>query len=708
VTAYPEKRAVARKAGRDRIVVGGVDVSNFRGKTTPFPAYSLTEPFAYGATSLTFPQVHAGYERTGVGDLSWAKKGARVQLSRVWDDGTEVIDYVGEVASIDPTGRVLRMDVGGQFAGPASMLQEVTQMYRSERDVGRWASLACARVGLAFDPWFGPDTTIDLTHTGGQTLLSWAQYVCAMSQDNGLQRTIMPMTWGSDTWHFPVKDYTTVHATAFHDDARVVLSVTDDVSEQPNVIYGTGITPDGVRITNAKWPNVFSGPMPDYPIAGGTSFGLGTTDADTVNLDGITVLYDKLRNMGYLPWQVANTGIYTADFVAAVKKLQRKAGLSQTGTMTLAAWKALYNADVTGYTINGAYREPLAEDDRVRGWNRASNGAILGRNPLYDPTVPRVEVDLDYGSGITKAAMVRHAQGILARSNAAKNWTGTLRFNNAGLFLGDQSAADRGALTADDMMPMRDLRPGMNVIVPDFDGGTLFHVAGCDVDADGVTATIDTQARDLVEVRAINDRDAESRRDIRREWNQANRPAKKSHGLISSDENFGELDRNVRLVGNKWNVIPVIVGQHGQINRIDLRTINNKAEFAVAILTKPMTTGGKGGVSSRLKRRFGNPLAVSDQSWLEDNDVQDMLDDRVILYAAGDGKQPCGYYPRRKLNDAGNTTGAPITGRHLDDENFAYICAAHTQVIVYLAIYPDRDCTLKRGQILWAQLDDAV
>lgn len=703
---YPATRAVARKAGRNRIVVGGVDVTYFRDKATPFPRYSLTEPFAYGSTSLEFPQVHAGYERTGVGDLAWAKQGARVQLSRVWDDGTEVIDYVGEVASIDPTGRALRMDAGGQFSGPASILQEVVQMFRTEQDVGHWAAKTCGRVGLSFDPWFGPVTGIDIEHTGGQTLLSWAQNVCAMSQDNGEQRVIMPTAWGSDTWHFPVKDRTTVHATAFHDDARVVLSVTDDVTEQPNVIYGTCVTPEGVRVTNAKWPNVFSGPAPDYPKADGTAITVGFTNADSVNGDGVDILYDKLRNLGYLPWEIQNTGTYTTDFATAVKKFQRKAGLSQTGNMTATGWKALYNTAKVGYRINGAYREPLAEDDRVREWDRAENGAILNRNPLFDPSVPRVEVDYDYGPGMRKGAMFRHAQGVLTRSQSAKNWTGTLRFNNAGLFVGDV-AATRATLTDANLMPMRDLRPGMNVWVPDFDGGTLFHVSGCDVDDTGVTATVDTQARDLIEVSAINARDVESRRNIRREWNQSNIPAKHSHALISSDENFGILDRDVHLVANEWNVIPMIVGQHGQINRVDLRMVNDKPEFATMILTKPMTVGGKPGISARLKRRIPNPLAISDQSWLEDNDVTDWLDDRVILYAAGDGKQPCGYYPRRKKNDAGNATGAPITGRHLDDQNFAYICAPHTQVIVFLAIFPDRDCTLKRGQRLYCQLDSS-
>ena len=72
---YPATRGLRRKGGRNRIVVGGVDVTEIDGKVTPFPTYSLTEPFAYGATSLEFPQYPAGYERP-----AWAKNGTKIRL----------------------------------------------------------------------------------------------------------------------------------------------------------------------------------------------------------------------------------------------------------------------------------------------------------------------------------------------------------------------------------------------------------------------------------------------------------------------------------------------------------------------------------------------------------------------------------------------------------------------------------------------------
>jgi hypothetical protein len=161
------------------------------------------------------------------------------------------------------------------------------------------------------------------------------------------------------------------------------------------------------------------------------------------------------------------------------------------------------------------------------------------------------------------------------------------------------------------------------------------------------------------------------------------------------------LGQNVPLEGNQWNIIPVIVGQHGQVNRVKLHTINDEAEFAVAFFSHEVTR-------KRLDRKIGNPLTMADESVWETGDVQDWFDDRILLYASGDGKQPCGYHPRRHRNDAGDVTDAPITGKHLDDAPWPYICAAGSAVLIYMAIYPDRDCTLKHGQILWPQLDDVV
>jgi len=705
VSGYPNVRGVSKPAGRDRIVVGGVDVTFFRDKVTPMPGYLLTEPFAYGSTTLTLPQVHATLEAGSfgqAGDLSWVKHDAEVRFERVMPDDSIVTDYVGLVASIDVDGRTLTLGVGGQYAGRAANFMRPTPLVRRVLDLGHWVYNLGTDLNLGLTPRLGPVTGIEIADEGGMSQLAWAQTLCSMSQTiAGAQRTIMPTVWGSGVYQFALKDTTTKHLTIYTDDARAVASLTNDATEQPNTWFATGITPAGVRWRNAVYPGVIQGPPPAYPMSGGANFGVGTTDADTLTGDGITIMVYRLVELGIYDYRVPTGGVYTDAVYDAVRVVKRRAGLSDNGTMTTAAWDALYDESAVGYSLGDATILPMVQDDNVREWNRTSDGSYASRNDTYDPHISRRDRVLDFGPGVEKATALAWIRGAQARA-AGKNWAGTIRLNNAGAFIGEHDGADASTLTGADIMAMRDIRPGMNAWLPLFDNGTLVHIAGAQVDGSGATLTVDTQARDLMELREILDRNRDSARDIRREWMVDNRGAKPSGNMVARDELFGLLTRNVPLTGNRWNVFPVIVGQHGSINRVNLRTINDQAKFAVAAFATKITV-------ERLNRRVGNPLTVTggESAW-EKESLQDWYDDRILLYAAGDENQPCGYFPRRFKNDDGDLTGAPITGRHVDDDPWPYICAVGTRALIYLAIYPDRDCTLKRGQILWPQLDDAV
>lgn len=715
MTGYPTVRAAATPAGYDRVLVDGIDVTYFRGAETIIGETTLTEPFAYGPTTLTFPRVDANLETLGAGDLSFVRVDAPVVLQRV-DDPKAVTptilatDYRGFVASINTDGRDLTLEVGGQFSYPASQKYKPDLLVRRVADLGFWAANVIQTLGLGIADRDGPTTGIEVADSGGGGYYdAFAGDVCAWSQTSaGGQRTIMPTVWGGNTWAFELKDTTTKHLTLFTDDARVVASLRRDRTEIPTTWYGTGITPDGVRWRNARYPGVFAGPAPTFP----GSMSTGDTDADTTTGDGVTVLQIKLVEMGYLAiTQAFVYSVYTSATAAAVKELQDDAGLSKTGTVNSATWDALFDVSVTGHSLSDAHVAPLVQDPRVRRYNYTANGSIAGLNPDFDASVKPVERFVNFGEGVTKAQAVAWCRGQATRL-AGPNWTGTITLNGFGGFIGEQDPADYETLnnSPDLLMAQADIRPGMNAWLPLFDGGTLVHISGVSYDraARRVTLTVDTLARDLLEIAAINARNKEAARHLRREWFASNRATKTSGGMVVRDELFGLLDRNVELQGNAWNVIPVVVGQQGQVNRVRLRLVDDKAEFAVMALSKRMTRDGRPGVSARLRRRVGNPLTVSAESWLEKESLQDWFENDTILWAVGDGKQPAGYTPRRKRNDDDDLTGAPITGRLDDAETWSYICAAGSHVLIYLAIYPDRDCTLKKGQILWPQLDDAV
>jgi len=710
VSTFAQTRAAAKTAGRNRYWIDGVDVSFFRDIPMLTPRFQLTEPFAYGPTNLQFPQIHAIFESNAfgqAGELSWVRKGAEVRIERVMPDDSVVTDYVGVVVSVEIMGRALNLNIGGQYSGRAALINKHQRAFRYVGDTGHLAGLAIFEELLfPMNPWYGPVTGVEMVDTGGgESLLSWASKVCAMSQDaNGLQRTIMPETWGGAYWTFAQKDYTTKHCTIYLDDATAVPSLVDDAAEQPNAWYGNGVTPDGVKWRNAKYPGLQQGPTPAYPMAGGVSFGSGTTDADTITGDDITVLQIKLQQESYYGWTNPVTGAYNDDTVAAVKRLQADVHLAVTGVMTTTAWDRLWDIDATGWSLNGAKVFPLLEDPAVRVYDYSSNGSIVGVNDARDPRILRVERDIDFGAAITKPEAIDWCRGQQARADG-KNWTGTIRLNGFGVISGEHNPGD-APLVDDDprILSNRDVRPGWNAWLPQFDGGALVHISGVDFDADGATLTVDSQARDLLEVAAVIARNADARRDIRREWFAANRPRRSSGAMISRDEFFGRLSQKVALDGNAWNLVPIVVGQQGQVNRVDIHLTGPATTFAVAFFATHVHRG-------ELRQRIGDPLAaVADgaDAWYERDRNNDWFDNRVLLYAAGTHEQPCGYWPRKHTNNAGVTTSAPVTGHWQDDASWPYIMDPYAPAVIWMAIYPSANTTLKAGQILWAQEDDTV
>lgn len=714
MSGYPTARAVSKVAGRDRILIDGVDVTFFRSKVTPFPGYSLSEPFAYGATTLSFPQIHASHESLGVGELSWVRTGAQVVIQRVDDplaDTPTVIatDYIGVVVAKNINGRELSLDVGGWISGRAALRYRPSPLFRQVRDVGLFMANFGQEMGVSFASHTAVVTGVNIANAGDMSSLAWAQQMCSLTQVNETgQYTLMPQTWGGSRWEFRQKDYATKHLTIYTDDARAVANLSDDASEQPNTYFGKGTAPDGELWQNGRRPGIIQGAPPVYPMSGGDPMTIGTTDADTTSGSGVFALIEKLNAMGYRDYRIPWSDTYDSVVAAAVKRLQADAGLSQTGTMTTAAWDALFDLSVTGYSFTDTTIFPILQESAVRQYNYTSNGSIVSKNTVYDPRVLRVDRFIDFGPGVEKSTGIEWAFGAYSRQ-AAKNWAGTIRLNGSGAFTGEHDGDDAESLDASDLMPYRDIRPGMNAWLPLFDGGTLVHISGVQVDADGATLTVDTQARDLMELSQVIARDRDASRNIRREWQSANRQGRASGNLITWDEFGGRLAQDVELEGGKWNVVPVVVGQHGQVNRTDIRVTgdligdDSETGFCMAVFSRNVTP-------AYLNRRVGNPFPVNSdgESVWERDSLVDLYDDGILLYSAGTTDQPCGYWPRKHKGPAGGVTAADVTGRWRDDSPWPYICAPGTAVLVFVAIYPAADGVLKRGRLFFKQEDDAV
>lgn len=677
---------------RHRVIIGGVDVTWFRGVETPEPSYQLAEPLLWGPATISLPQIAAAIEQLGVGELTWLRKGASVVVQRV-DDATGTVvatDYRGIVVDFDISGRELAVGCGGHAQGRAAMRNVQTPIFSSVRDVGRWAYHAIKSLGLTFKPRLGPETGVELGRHGGTSHLEHITELCARAQArSGRRWTIMPTSSRRPVYRMVEKDTTTVHATVFVDDARTVPRLRSDLAEEPNRIYSTGVTPDGQRVRFGVYPGLKQTKPAPYPFENGRVFGAGTTNGDTDTGDGITVMIRRLALFGYL--KLPDTpGGYDIDVTRAVRALQEDAGLLTSGDMTTLAWEALFDVTATGFDLSGSRIEPAAQRRAVRRWRRTPSGAIIGRNPHYDPAMLKVDRNVDMGSGMRRQ-LIRDWSKVELDDSDSSNWVGTIDITTGAVLAGDVPVG--ADITEADVLDVRDLRPGMNLRLANFDGGTLVHVAGINHPGSegAVSLTVDTRARDALEVWEVIARNRETRSDPSRAWRTDARSSTIAKDSIDTwDEVGGILGSRLECPGRAWTIFEVVAGQEGSVSRLQLETAP-VSEFVVAVF------GSRIG-PRRLTALVPHPLgAEGAKAW--ENRVLER--EHQLLYAAGDKADPCGYHPGSKGRGANL-----LTGRWRDAAGFSY--RAGPNPVLYVAVWPDRDTHILPGRIMWNQLEAGV
>lgn len=711
MTTFPTTRAVSADAGIDRVVVGGKDITWFRTAgvmgphmPTQVPGYTLIEPFAYGASQpLTIPRTNSNFgDRPGHGDLAWLKEGAHVKYQRVDTDGNVIAtDYRGIITTLRATSREWVAEIDGELVGKANLIDRPPALLRRKFDIGQLVTFTMEGLGFKVSPRF-PVTNVHVVDPGGTTAAGSLSTWCALARtDDDNPYSIMPTTWGGSTWALAEKDTTTKHFTVFSDGARITLDLVDDLAEKPNTIFGSGVTPNGLRYRGAKYPGFFQGEPAPYPYSDtSTTFGVGTLNSDTDTGDGITVLARKLSRVGYLDDDLSRSDTFNNAMGRAVDLLKSDAGLTQDGTMNYAAWKALWNIDVVGYSPEGARIFPMAQNSKVQRFLYSSTGDVIGTNPDFVFGTVRVDRSIDFG--ICDEWMARAYARSLIVTPGARRWTGTITLNSVSVFSGEHDETDVADLTADDLMPARDIRPGMNAWLPYFDGGTLLHVAGVDVNGDTVTLTVSSAALDIFDLTQSLQRAADSKRNIYREWRQTLHGAKAPNNFTQRDKLFGVLDRDEPLVGRQWNVVPVIVGQSGSVSQALLK-LSLPTEFYFAVFAKDISP-------SWLDGHVGNPKHVNDDGstpW-ENPDLDQYFENRDLILVEGQGGQPCGYYWRKGYFSDNTRTAAPLTGSFLSHATWTYATDPQGLPVVYVAIWPEDDCSLLEGRIFDALEDDVT
>ena len=692
----------ARRA-LDRVLVGGKDVTYFRGVVTPPPSYGLVAPLLYGAATLDLPQVSATFEQPGAGDLAFCAKGKKVLVQRVDPDTLEVLatDYKGIVIAHNINGRHLQLQIGGEATGRAALIDKQPPLFFKRNDLGFWHWGGITDLGLKFEPRLGIDTGIVLRNSGGMDHLSYLQELSAKGTlHNGAQYTIMPDAHeDGGAYRTVVKDLDTIHATVYLDDAVTVPDLRDDLAEQPNRAFATGVTPEGMRVKFGAYPVLRNATPPPYPMNDESDFGVGTVDADTDTGDGVSVMIWRLVKAGYLSLE-DKPGGYDSEVADAIKDLKQDAlsGFNVIdGDMTVEAWAALFDASATGYSIAGTQILPAAQDARTRPWNRTSNGSVISRNPAYDPSVIKVDTTIDAGVGMRRKQIRGFARGELAPVDGA-DYVGTITLNSGAVVRGEHTPGD--PVVEADVMDARELRPGMNLWAPLFAGGRVLHVAGVErrVDDQGVSTVVldvDTQARDTMKVWEVIRRNRESRRNPARAWlNSYRSSALTKDSMVEFDEIGGVLDDRVDLAGGQWTVFPLVAGQEGSIRSLRMRTFP-AVEYAVSVFGREIT-------AARLNSLVGDPMASDAQErWMDVGVRQHLDDDHLLLYGVGgdtDELEPCGYFPGKK-----SAAFSEVTGRWEDDASFSY--HAFGAPVLWVAVWAVEDTHLRPGRIMWPQLE---
>lgn len=686
---------IAAPATRPRILVGGKDVTFFRGVPTPAPGYRLIEPLDYGAGTLELPQVSPAFETLGTGALKWLRKGKTVIVQRVNTATNTVVSttYRGFITDFSIRGNTLVCDLGGVVAGRAALRDRQPVLFRQVKDVGNWVYSAITQsAGVRFTPRLGPVTGIELASRGGTSMLDYINELLALSvHQSGAQWTVGRRPNG--TWGMWLKDTTTIDATIYLDDARMVADLHQSLAEEPNRIFVTCISPDGRRIKFGAYPGFKQGDPPPYPFTAGTPFGEGTTNAMTNTGDGITVMLAHLVTMSYLtPKQ--NDGAFDAQVTRAIKRLQDDAGLTESGIMNPATWDALYDLSATGYSIVNARILPAAQRPSVKPWNLTASGAISSRNSAHDRTVEVVDRTVNLGAGFTVQEARQYARDLLREANTP-NWVGTITCHLAAI-RGEHNPGD--PIAAADLMPAHSVKPGMNVWLPTFQGGMLVHVSGAEHPAnDGSPVlTVDTRHRDTMAAWECITRNWESRHNPARAWLNNHRQSEMTKDHFNEwDEISGILDDSVRLVSG-WNVFPVKAGQAGTTSWVRIHTVDDKTRFMVLMFTRPVTP-------ERLTAWNPQPLTAAGYAKWDNAALRNKLMERGMVYIAGSDKNPCGLWPGFQTNEDNTLTGDPVTGKWEDDAGFGWQTFA--EPVLYVAVWALEPCRIRAGRIMQNQLE---
>jgi hypothetical protein len=499
----------------------------------------------------------------------------------------------------------------------------------------------------------------------GQTRWEYATELLSTAiTEGGPQWTIQPT--GPRSFEMVLKDTTTTHWTVSAGAPGVEMDLSHDSHERIDAVYGSGVGPDGYAWRNLFFPDLLPYDPPDYPYSDpDQNVLIGDTDADTLTGTGISDWQRRIRELGYTSLPV--DGVMGPEDIDAVWWIQRLRGIEADGFMGPQTWAATWNVGTIGGDLT-TVRLPLAVRPEVEKYLYGANGATVGLNPVYDPSIIRHEVDIDFGAGVTKAQGRAMALKILQRG-LDPGVTGTIRLTTC------PWEGSRWEIDAGDNLLLKGFR-GADV---------LMRVVTVDADPEAltVTLTVDSEFRDAMAVVEILNRNRESKADPARRPGNPNRRSRLDQDQVTPFEGESPAGRFPRMAiyEGLWTVWPVPVSEIGIVAKLRFWTTGPVAKFAVSIWGREITANQ---IASKVPHPLdeSNPFDVGD-AWLED---------RAFIDNWGELDQAAGYgMLGAETNSDGSTS--TLTGRLIDDQGFPYVSAVSPWL--WVAVYSPVSCFIE-------------
>lgn len=688
----------------------GTDITTINGVPTTIDALTFGEPYGELTGQLTLPELAPFDDLAAIR----AQPGNNIDIYRVLPAalaataGTAEVPYWhGIIVSSewsDGPGiqTAVSLQLTGALYGEASVRQHQPLMLDTAYDCGSWAGRALDYVlyERPFSPFtrftFDSDTTnIDVRYRGsrGQSTIDYLDELLALAQDATAQWTISRAytTYGGLDAPRPRHYYLRAKSETFATGVQatygyaggfgVSMSLSRDITETPNAIYGEGVHPVGTsELSGSRWRNavypMLGGTVPTYPDRIGTATDYPITTGDTDGLfttDVITQLTAQLRLGGYPDVTIgtvftSTVGSAIVDWKQDIDYANQDAYLNGT-----AEWAKLFESG-TGYTdLSSGWFKPLAWDPAVSKYIYTASGDVAGTATGYDPSILRVESTISYGENVPKKR---------ARINAR-------RIKNTGTapIIGTITLATDIQNNADDEPLSRfDLREGGWLQVNGFPGSatTDFYIAGVthSPEAFTTTLTVSTQAFDLLDLSTRLERNRSAKTDPAKSFysqrTSTTRPFRSAVGW-DAESGAGTVPR-FYAGGSAWTVQRFIGAQYGQIGALRVDTAPDSA-YCFAVF------GGS------VSPEFLNSLVAAPlgsvtgdyPSWWQHPDKITALGTAGFIEAWGSLGEAAGYYPGAESIGAGTAAGS-VTGRLEDAGSWSF--ASYEPPWLWAAIWP--------------------